>query len=126
MTKTDRVMLMGKALKNSQRPMVCKDLEDSEKKAQKVEAVEKVKKSKSDQSVGTVSAVALDRYGNIAAVTSTGGKTNKMTGRVGDSAIIGYANNKTCAVWCTGTAEYYMRLSGAHDMSTMMENSERA
>jgi len=76
-----------------------------------------------------VSAVALDRYGNIAAATSTGGKTNKMTGRVGDSVIIRsgtYANNKTCAVSCTGTAEYYMRLSGAHDMSTMMEYSGRA
>ena len=58
-----------------------------------------------DEKFGTVGAVALDKQGNIAAATSTGGMTNKKYGRVGDSPIIGagtYANNATCAVSCTG------------------------
>ena len=60
---------------------------------------------------GTVGAVALDKYGNIAAATSTGGMTNKKFGRVGDSPIIGagnYANNKTRAVSCTGSGEFLL------------------
>lgn len=58
-----------------------------------------------DKKFGTVGAVALDREGNLATATSTGGMTNKRYGRIGDSPIIGagtYANNKTCAVSCTG------------------------
>ena len=61
---------------------------------------------------GTVGAVALDAHGNLAAATSTGGMTNKMFGRVGDTPIIGsgnYANNQTCAVSCTGSGEYFLR-----------------
>jgi len=73
---------------------------------------------------GTVGALALDSEGNLAAGTSTGGLTNKMHGRVGDSPIIGagtYANNNTCAVSGTGQGEYYIRLSIAHDVSALME-----
>lgn len=73
---------------------------------------------------GTVGAVALDRYGNIAAGTSTGGMTNKKYGRVGDSPIIGagtYANNNTCAVSCTGHGEFFMRGVVAYDISALME-----
>jgi beta-aspartyl-peptidase (threonine type) len=73
---------------------------------------------------GTVGAVALDRHGNLAAATSTGGKTNKAVGRVGDSPIIGagtYANNLTCAVSGTGDGEYFMRALAAYDISAMME-----
>jgi beta-aspartyl-peptidase (threonine type) len=73
---------------------------------------------------GTVGAVALDIYGNRAAATSTGGLSNKKYGRVGDSPIIGagtYANNKTCAVSCTGTGEYFMRNVVAYDVSALME-----
>jgi beta-aspartyl-peptidase (threonine type) len=73
---------------------------------------------------GTVGAVALDIYGNLAAGTSTGGLSNKKYGRVGDSPIIGagtYANNKTCAVSCTGTGEYFIRNVVAYDMSALME-----
>lgn len=80
---------------------------------------------KSDQKkFGTVGAVALDRYGNLAAGTSTGGMTNKKYGRIGDSPIIGagtYANNKTCAVSCTGHGEYFMRGVVAYDISALME-----
>ena len=73
---------------------------------------------------GTVGAVALDRYGNLAAATSTGGMTNKKFGRVGDSPIIGagtYANNKTVAISGTGWGEYFIRLVMAKTISDMME-----
>jgi len=75
---------------------------------------------------GTVGAVALDKNGNIAAGTSTGGMTNKKYGRVGDSPIIGagtYANNQTCGVSATGSGEYFIRLGVARDICSMMEYS---
>ena len=62
--------------------------------------------------------------GNIAAATSTGGMTNKKWGRVGDSPMIGagiYANNKTCAVSCTGSGEFFIRGVVAYDVSCLME-----
>ncbi len=73
---------------------------------------------------GTVGAVALDKDGNLAAGTSTGGMTNKRYGRVGDAPIIGagtYANNETCGVSATGWGEYFIRLGVARDISSMME-----
>lgn len=73
---------------------------------------------------GTVGAVALDVFGNIAAATSTGGMTNKKFGRVGDSPIIGagtYANNNTCAISCTGHGEFFIRSVVAYDISCLME-----
>lgn len=73
---------------------------------------------------GTVGCVVLDSYGNLAAGTSTGGMTNKKYGRIGDSPVIGagtYANNKTCAVSCTGHGEYFIRLAVARDISAQME-----
>lgn len=73
---------------------------------------------------GTVGAVALDKNGNLAAATSTGGMTNKRYGRVGDAPIIGagtYANNRTCAVSCTGWGEYFLRLVMAKTISDRME-----
>lgn len=73
---------------------------------------------------GTVGAVALDKQGNLAAATSTGGMTNKKYGRVGDVPIIGagtYANNATCAISCTGWGEYFIRLVMAKTISDMME-----
>lgn len=79
---------------------------------------------KKDSKFGTVGAVALDQHGNIAAATSTGGMTNKKYGRVGDSPMIGagtYANNKTCAVSCTGSGEFFIRGVVAYDVSALME-----
>ncbi len=73
---------------------------------------------------GTVGAVAIDVRGNLAAGTSTGGMTNKRFGRVGDTPIIGagtYANNRTCAVSCTGHGEYFIRAVVAYDVSCLME-----
>lgn len=77
-----------------------------------------------EKKFGTVGCVALDKYGNLAAGTSTGGMTNKKYGRVGDSPIIGagtYANNKTCAVSCTGHGEFFIRNVVAYDVSARME-----
>ena len=73
---------------------------------------------------GTVGAVALDKDGNIAAGTSTGGMTNKKYGRVGDAPLIGagtYANNNTCGVSATGWGELFIRVGVARDISAMME-----
>jgi beta-aspartyl-peptidase (threonine type) len=70
-------------------------------------------------SLGTVGAVALDRNGNLAAATSTGGLTNKHAGRVGDSPLIGagtYAENGVCAVSTTGSGEYFIRCATASDL----------
>ena len=77
-----------------------------------------------DKKFGTVGAVACDYEGNLAAATSTGGMTNKKYGRIGDSPIIGigtYANNKTCAISCTGHGEPFIRSVAAHDVSCLME-----
>jgi len=77
-----------------------------------------------DYKFGTVGAVALDKAGNLAAGTSTGGMTNKKYGRVGDAPIIGagtYANNATAGISCTGWGEFYIRNVVAHDISAMME-----
>jgi len=84
------------------------------------------KKAKEAEKHGTVGCVALDKNGNLAAGTSTGGMTNKMFGRVGDSPIIGagtYANNKTCAVSATGHGEFFIRNVVAYDISALMEYS---
>jgi beta-aspartyl-peptidase (threonine type) len=77
-----------------------------------------------DKKFGTVGAVACDRFGNLAAATSTGGMTNKKYGRIGDSPMIGagtYANNNTCAISCTGHGEMFIRAVAAYDVSCLME-----
>ncbi len=77
-----------------------------------------------DKKFGTVGAVACDMEGNIAAATSTGGMTNKKYGRIGDSPLIGagtYAQNKTCAISCTGHGEPFIRSVAAYDVSCHME-----
>jgi len=74
---------------------------------------------------GTVGAVALDKEGNLAAGTSTGGMTYKKYGRVGDVPVIGagtYAKNSTCAVSATGWGEYFIRLGVAKEISSLMEH----
>lgn len=81
-------------------------------------------KEDEERKFGTVGAVACDVNGNLAAATSTGGMTNKQFGRVGDSPIIGagtYANNKTCAISCTGHGEPFIRAVTAYDVSCLME-----
>jgi L-asparaginase / beta-aspartyl-peptidase len=99
---------------------------------QKIKAAEKNRASGAGKSFiitdqdrhGTVGAVALDKHGNLAAATSTGGTTNKMPGRIGDTPVIGagtYANNQTCAVSCTGDGEYFIRAAAAHEVSALMQ-----
>ena len=98
------------------------------------EALERVKAREADQGFvdpakemekyGTVGAVVLDKEGNLAAGTSTGGMTNKRFNRLGDSPIIGagtYANNATCAISCTGHGEFFIRYAVAYDVSALME-----
>lgn len=93
-------------------------LDHGSKKSMKLGTINK------DYKFGTVGAVALDKSGNLAAGTSTGGMTNKRYGRVGDAPIIGagtYANNATAGISCTGWGEFYIRNVVAHDISAMME-----
>lgn len=85
---------------------------------------DRVQLDHSEKKFGTVGAVALDSFGNLAAATSTGGMTNKKYGRIGDSPIIGagtYANNSTCAISCTGHGELFIRSIVAYDISCLME-----
>ncbi|MBN1987703.1 MAG: isoaspartyl peptidase/L-asparaginase [Prolixibacteraceae bacterium] len=84
----------------------------------------RLRERSNNDNTGTVGCAVLDTRGNICAGTSTGGMTNKKYGRIGDSPVIGagtYANNKTCAVSCTGHGEYYIRLGFARDISALME-----
>lgn len=77
-----------------------------------------------EKKFGTVGCVAIDKTGNLAAGTSTGGMTNKKFGRIGDSPIIGagtYANNATCAISCTGHGELFLRAVVAYDISCLIE-----
>jgi beta-aspartyl-peptidase (threonine type) len=69
---------------------------------------------------GTVGAVAVDSRGHVAAATSTGGVTGKRWGRIGDSPLIGagtYADDRACAVSCTGAGEFFIRLGVAHEIA---------
>lgn len=77
-----------------------------------------------DSKFGTVGCVALDKKGNLAAGTSTGGMTNKKWDRIGDAPIIGagtYANNNSCAVSATGWGEFFIRSVVAHDIAALVE-----
>jgi len=77
-----------------------------------------------EKKLGTVGAVAIDKNGDIAAGTSTGGMTNKRFGRVGDVPVIGagtYADNNSCGISATGHGEYFIRASVAHDICARME-----
>ncbi len=82
-----------------------------------------------EDDLGTVGALALDREGNLAAGTSTGGLTYKRFGRIGDSPILGagnYADNNTCAVSGTGKGEYFIRLAVGHRISALMAYGGRS
>ncbi|WP_454781956.1 isoaspartyl peptidase/L-asparaginase family protein [Legionella sp. WA2022007384] len=90
-------------------------------KLNKIETMEEIQNKRMK---GTVGAVALDLQGNLAAGTSTGGTSNCLPGRIGDSCVIGagcYANNSTCAVSGTGEGEYLIRKMVGHTISMMME-----
>lgn len=104
---------------------VLKEEKEAEEKAKKPGTISTTSASrKPENRFGTVGAVALDKNGDIAAGTSTGGMTNKRYGRVGDAPIIGagtYANNDTCGVSATGWGEMFIRVGVARDIAAMME-----
>ncbi|HUZ92242.1 MAG TPA: isoaspartyl peptidase/L-asparaginase family protein [Methylocella sp.] len=77
-----------------------------------------------ESKLGTVGAVARDRFGNLAAATSTGGVVNQLWGRIGDSAVIGagtFADNASCAISCTGVGEHFLRTSLAKTAALFVE-----
>ena len=134
MEKSGHVFLSGEGAENFARKMKCefksKDYFHDDFRYEQWLAVKNTDQFQLDHSIdkerkfGTVGAVALDNDRNIAAATSTGGMTNKKFGRVGDSPMIGagnYANNKTCAVSCTGSGEFFIRGVVAYDISCLME-----
>jgi beta-aspartyl-peptidase (threonine type) len=107
--------------------LVSRDYFRTEKRAQELEEAlraERARHKPGEHGGGTVGAVALDRAGNLAAATSTGGLTNKHPGRVGDSPLIGagtYANNESCAVSGTGEGEFFIRQVIAHDICALVQ-----
>lgn len=139
MTQSEHVMLAGRGAEQFAAEHGLKIVDpsyfvDSARYQQYLDRREQERKKKSselhddtsEKKFGTVGAVALDQYGNIAAGTSTGGMSDKRFGRVGDSPIIGagtYAKNATCGISSTGWGEFFIRLAVAHDISAMMEYS---
>ena len=124
MDKTEHVMLIGSGAEKFAEEIGMELVDPSYFYSEK--NLKRVRKSKADEKLGTVGAAALDQSGNLAAATSTGGRTNKMTGRVGDSPILGagtWAQNGLCAVSGTGHGEYFMRLLTAADVCKLMEYS---
>lgn len=130
MTKSDHVMLAGKGADEfaTEQDLVIVPPSyffDSVRYEQllKVKGDKISSRDVNEKKFGTVGCVALDKHGNLAAGTSTGGMTNKKYGRIGDSPIIGagtYANNESCAVSATGWGEYFIRLNVAHDIHALM------
>ncbi|MFH0735732.1 MAG: isoaspartyl peptidase/L-asparaginase [bacterium] len=103
-----------------------KNLEEKNKsnKRKKLKHYSLINYKENIEKYGTVGCIALDKDGNLAAGTSTGGLKNKMTGRIGDTPIIGagtYANNNTCAISCTGQGEFFIRNVVAYDVSALVE-----
>ncbi len=128
MTKSKHVMLSGKGASEFAKEQGLEIVDPSYfytenrwKSLQKV--LENEKKAKKEKH-GTVGCVVLDKWGNLAAGTSTGGMTNKQYGRIGDSPIIGagtYADNATCAVSGTGHGEFFIRYVVAYTVSALMK-----
>ncbi len=131
MDKTEHVFLSGQGAMDFSLKMKVEQMPDEYfftqqrlDQLKEIQASDKMQLDHSDKKFGTVGAVALDSFGDLAAATSTGGMTNKKYGRVGDSPMIGagtYANNATCAVSCTGHGEFFIRAVVAYDISCLME-----
>jgi beta-aspartyl-peptidase (threonine type) len=129
MDKSEHVLLNGSGASQFAKEQGFEPVENSyfytEKRYKQLqELLKKERESGVNDKHGTVGCVALDKYGNIAAGTSTGGMTNKRWGRIGDSPIIGagtYANNNTGGFSGTGHGEYYIRLGFSRDISALIE-----
>ena len=131
MTESEHVMLMGDGAEEFARQqgfdMMSPDYFYTDFRRQQLQRIkdrELARADQQDQWFSTVGAVALDRHGDLAAATSTGGTCNKRWGRVGDSPIIGagtYANNKSCAVSATGHGEFFIRYVVAYNICNRVE-----
>lgn len=140
MQKSDHVMLYGSGAEEFAQTLGYKMMDTSyfytQNRYESLKRILEQEKSKNEKKVsfedpyiknskfGTVGCAALDKHGNLAAGTSTGGMTNKRWNRIGDAPIIGagtYANNATCAVSSTGWGEYFIRSVVAYDISALME-----
>lgn len=122
MTKSNHVLLMGAGASEFAKEQGLEIVSPSYFRTE--ERYDELQRMLKSEKNGTVGCVALDRNGNLAAGTSTGGMTNKRYNRVGDVPIIGagtYANNNTCAVSATGHGEFFIRWTVAHDISALME-----
>ncbi|WP_237060657.1 isoaspartyl peptidase/L-asparaginase family protein [Microbulbifer sediminum] len=143
MEKSPFVMLAGEGAEEFARTqgmaMVDNRIFDTEQRRQQLQrAKERLDREANDQAavdalpvpyrMGTVGAVALDRDGNIAAGTSTGGMTAKRYGRIGDSPVIGagtFADNDSCAVSATGHGEYFIRFNVAADICARVQYQDK-
>ena len=137
MNNSDHVLLSGegahKFARSQQLSMVTPDHFITEKRLDQLRKVKNRSKADIDpfildKKMGTVGACALDKFGNLAAGTSTGGMTNKKYGRIGDSPIIGagtYANNETCAVSSTGHGEFFIRNVVAYDIAARIKYNQQ-
>lgn len=140
MQKSDHVMLYGEGAEEFAQTLGYKMMDTSyfytRDRYESLKRVLRKEQSKNEKSIsfedsfikdskfGTVGCAALDKHGNLAAGTSTGGMTNKRWNRIGDAPIIGagtYANNATCAVSSTGWGEFFIRSVVAYDISALME-----
>ena len=139
MEKSQHVMLIGEGAESFAKEVGLEWVDNNYfftdkrlKEIEKMKAEERLKKSgetaitteENYTKFGTVGCAALDKNGNLASGTSTGGMANKKWGRVGDVPIIGagtYANNNTCALSATGHGEYFIRNVVTHDISALME-----
>ena len=128
--KTEHVLLVGDGAeafaKSIGEPIVDSEYFHSEKNLQRLRKVKSklVQNQLIQDKIGTVGAVALDKSGNIAAATSTGGMTNKMPGRIGDTPIIGsgtWAQNEICGVSSTGHGEFFIKFQIAKEVCTRIE-----
>jgi beta-aspartyl-peptidase (threonine type) len=133
MKKSPHFMLAGKGAADFARELGFEFADDKYFYTdQRWQALERVRAAKAEalsdaDRHGTVGAVALDQPGNLAAATSTGGNTNKLPGRIGDTPIIGagtYANNQTCAVSATGDGEFFVRTVAGHELSALIEHRQ--
>src|SRR5690606_9506826 len=140
MQKSEHVMLYGAGAEEFAKTLGYKLMDTSyfytKNRYESLQKVLEKEKSKNEKKVsfedsyiknskfGTVGCAALDKHGNLAAGTSTGGMTNKRWNRIGDAPIIGagtYANNTTCSVSSTGWGEYFICSVVAYDISALME-----
>ncbi len=128
------ILLCEKILKEQQKLILCGEGAEIFAKKNDLDLVknsyfitssrQKYWKNNQKEKFGTVGAVAIDIYGNLCAGTSTGGMPNKIIGRIGDSGLIGkgtFADNKTCAISCTGDGEYFSQIDAAYKVASLIE-----